>query len=50
VAPAPSAASTKPLTLDGSATLSDSVKPRKPVVGASDARSRTELSIPNASL
>jgi hypothetical protein len=38
------------LTIDGWATLSDTVKPRKPVVGTSDARSRTELPMPNASL
>jgi hypothetical protein len=50
VAPASSAASIKPLTIDGWATLSDSVKPRKPVGGASDSRSRTELSMPKASL
>ena len=35
-------------TVDGCDTTSDSVNPRKPVVGACDARTRTWLPRPNA--
>ena len=48
VAPASSAASSSKMALAGCATVSESVNPRKPFVGASEARSRSSGPRPNA--
>ena len=40
----------RPLTVAGWDTVSDSVNPRKPVVGASEARKRTGASGPKAAV
>ena len=48
VAPAWRAESIRALAVAGCETVSDSVNPRKPVVGASEARSRNSGPRPNA--
>ena len=48
VAPARRAASIRALTVAGCDTVSESVNPRKPVVGASEARSRSSGPKPKA--
>ncbi|WP_201294659.1 hypothetical protein [Nocardiopsis sp. FR4] len=50
VAPASTAESMRLLTVEGWDTMSDSVNPRKPVVGSCEARSPTRVSGPKAAV